>query len=273
MSELELARIHTPLQGAQKDESSLIADLGRHLSYSAIQRPLTAVSQIVDRVAATNLENNTHLISQPQFAELGTGRWHAEQIANGVGTAVPFLAAMAIAKPIAKNVIGEPMFLLSKAPAATTFSRYALAESSLAGFVQGAVFEPSSGQGSFLNERLHHGVASTITMGTMHSVSKLLGGVNVLSPGLLKNTLNNGIAGGTGAIVSGVSDAAMSGRSINGKELLTSAYAMSFTGMAMSAGQVPSCVSIIRNSNSRRLKIMWRAPNLVTPASIIISVG
>lgn len=236
MSESELARTFAPLEDAQNNQTSLIADLGRQLFYSAIQRPLTAVSQIADKFAGTDLERKTHLISQPKFAETGSTRWHAEQIASGVGAAVPFIAAMAISKPIAKNLVGEPMFMLSKAPAATTFSRYALIESSMAGFVQGAVFEPSSGQGKFLEERLHHGVAGTITMGTMHSVSKVLGGLNVLSPGVLKNTLNNGIAGGTAALVSGVSDAAMSGRSIDGKELLTSAYAMSFTGMAMSAG-------------------------------------
>ncbi len=218
----------------QQPNENWAIDCAQHFGFAAIQKPVTALAQAVDHVSGTSLEQATQFMEAPVSAEFGSARWHAEQVASGVGAVVPFIGAMAITRPVASRLLETPMITMSAAPASTVLARYSLAEATAAGFVQGAVFEPSHGQDDFIGQRVRQGVVSGATMASLHGMSRVLTGYT--GTGIVSNVFNAGVSGAGAGAVSTVADSVVNNHTFTAKDLVTSSYSMAFTGAAMSAG-------------------------------------
>jgi hypothetical protein len=202
-----------------------------------VQKPVSGVTQLIDSVAGTQLQQKTEFMKQPGQADFGSARWHAEQLAGGVGAIVPFLIGAAVARPFTKAIFENGVLEMSSAPAGKLLERYALGDAAVAGFTANAVFEPSTGQGSLLEQRLKQGTVGAITLGSMHAGSSLLGrftGASAAEAGMINKALTTGIAGGGAGILGASADAWMNGRSLDIKQIGASGYAMAFTGGALS---------------------------------------
>ncbi len=221
------------------EQQSLLDDCANHLFYSAFQKPVTAVAQAIDKVSSSHLVETTKFIPTPQQAEFGSARWHVEQIAGGVGSFVPFVASMAITRPLLRP-LQEPMLkAMSTASAQTVLGRYALGEAATAGFINGAVFEPSRGNGTFIGDRFKQGVTGAATMSVLHSSSNALGrftGASAAEAGMVRKALTTGVAGVGAGGTAYLTDTTLNGRSFDAQEMVKSAYSMGFTGVALGAG-------------------------------------
>jgi len=217
--------------------SNLLADCGQQFVYSAVQKPVSGVAQLIDSLTGTDLEKRSRWIEEPGQAPFGSGRWHLEQLACGVGAVVPFVVAAKMTRPLTRSVFEHGVLPISRAPAGQLLQRYAMAEAAFSGFASNALFEPSDGSEPLLKQRLKRGAVGALTLGLTNGGSQLLGrltGACALEAGLFNKALTTGIAGGGAGVLGGTADALLSGRPLDVKQLATSGYSMAFTGATMS---------------------------------------
>jgi hypothetical protein len=219
-------------------DANLLDDCAHQLVYSALQKPITGASQIVDAVAGTDLAKTTSIIGEPGQAKFGTAQWHVEQVVSGVGSLVPFLAGAAVSRPLSRAIFEKGILPMSSLSAGTALERFSLGEAALTGFTANALFEPSSGQGSLFEQRMKQGAVGAIVVGSMQSGSNFLGkftGASALESSVINKAITTGIAGGGAGILGGAADSLINGRPFDLKELAASGYSMAFTGVALSA--------------------------------------
>ncbi|MBS1955791.1 MAG: hypothetical protein JST89_16525 [Cyanobacteria bacterium SZAS-4] len=220
-------------------DRSIVGDFARTLAYTAIQNPVTAVSQILDKATGTNVAANINMIDRADQGSFGGGRWHAQQIAAGVGALVPFVAALAVTKNISRAVQAEELALrYSSGAAAATASAFRTGEMATAGLVQGALLEPNQNKDKFFQERLTQGITSGVTMGSMHMFSNKFSewtGASAIGASLLNKSLTTGLAGGAGGFVGLEAHGLLTGEALSGKEAVQSVYQAVFTGAALGA--------------------------------------
>lgn len=70
---------------------SFTKELGNSAAYSLIQAPLNGIVQGVDKSFGTEVLPSVQLIEPHTKAEFLSRNWHAQEIGNGVGMALPFL--------------------------------------------------------------------------------------------------------------------------------------------------------------------------------------
>lgn len=223
-------------------ESGLIEDSAHHFIYAAFQKPISGMAQIVDNVAETNFESATRLVEAPALAEMGSLKWHLEQVAGGIGGAVPFAVALAFTRPVARAITENSIRAAGSASAFGALEQFRLSNSLLAGFVQGAVFEPTSGD-DFVDSRIRQGIVGSTTLGAMHQFSSrtasVLDRLAIPHSGFLRALVGSGIAGGGSGAVSTLVDSFLNDRKVDGKDVIASAYSMGFTAAALSLAGPP----------------------------------
>lgn len=223
-------------------ESGLIEDSAHHFIYAAFQKPISGMAQIVDNVAETNFESATRLVDAPALAEMGSLKWHLEQVAGGIGGAVPFAVALAFTRPVARAITENSIRAAGSAPAFGALEQFRLSNSILAGFVQGAVFEPTSGP-DFVDSRIRQGIVGSTTLGAMHQFSSrtasVLDRLAIPQSGFLRTLVGSSIAGGGSGTVSTLVDGFVNDRKVDSRDLITSVYSMGFTAAALSLAGTP----------------------------------
>lgn len=204
---LNTLRSLTPIMRTSEasNDGALVQGL-KSARYAAIQAPLTGVSQIIDRVAHTNLEESTSFFAPPEAAKFGSTQWYAQQIGGGAGMILPFMAVAATTRgglgklglTARAGMAAESGFALNSARTA------AVAEQALNGFVFDFALRPSdSNSKNFWMDRTKHGITGAATFGTLTASSiglKQMIGVAPSATGIL-NVLKRDVATG---IVSGV---------------------------------------------------------------------
>ena len=239
-SDTSIAAARTEARAADdKADHSLVGDFARTLAYSAIQNPVTAVSQILDKATGTKVAPNITMVDKPDDAAFGGARWHFQQVAAGVGALVPFAAALAVTKNISRAVQAEELALQYCAgSAAATASAFRTGEMATAGLLQGAFLEPNQNKDKFFQERLTQGITSGVTMGSMHAFSNKFSewtGASATGASLLNKSLTTGLAGGAGGFVGLEAHGLLTGEALTGTQAVQSVYQAVFTGAALGA--------------------------------------
>jgi hypothetical protein len=222
---------------AEKYSHGGVADFARTLAYTAIQNPITGMSQIIDRTAGSNVANTLKLVERQDDAKFGSFDWHTQQVAAAAGTMVPFLACLAVTKNISRAVQAEEFALsLGLGSASATASAFRTGEVVSAGFAQAALLEPNHNQNRILQERLLQGITSGVTLGSMHVMSNKLSeftGASAKNASILNKSLTTGAAGAGGGLVGLGVHSALTGAAMSPAEGVQSVYQAAFTGAVL----------------------------------------
>ena len=170
--------------------SQFVTTLVKEALYSGIQSPVLGISQIVDKVAKTNLSHELAILPMPKPAKLGTTKWLAQTIGQGIGMILPFCVSKAIVNPIFKTNLSENLALQS----------LPVSESIASGAVYGGLFQRVNNQDSnqkFITDRLFNSFSSAALFGSMTAMGnglEKLANSSIISQALLKTTLNNPVS-------------------------------------------------------------------------------
>src|ERR1700722_6471144 len=66
-------------------------DFVRSIAYSAVQEPISGLTQIADGLLNTNLLPKVQFIAKAEAAPFGSLDWHAQQVGSAVGMLLPFM--------------------------------------------------------------------------------------------------------------------------------------------------------------------------------------
>jgi hypothetical protein len=221
-----------------KGVTDILGDAVHSALYTAIQEPVSGVTQIVDEFAGTKMLPKVQFIDAPVQAQFGTTDWHAQQIGSAVGMILPF---MVVGKGV-RGVLG------TSAEEASLMSRKAafgmsMKEAGLTGFTYDALLRPSDpnhsgGLGGFLLDRGTQGAIGAGTFMTLTGTSlglRSIGGATVeksaLLP-LLRNPIINGAISGVpaGLFTAEANSLTKTGHLASAEEVGQSVYGMSVIG-------------------------------------------
>lgn len=230
-----------------KGAGEILGDAVHAALYSAVQEPVSGVTQIVDALAGTKFLPKVQFIDAPTQAKFGSLDWHAQTVGSAVGMLLPF---MLVGKGV-KGVLGET----SLAGSSALLSQKAvfgmsMAEAGLTGFAYDSVLRPSNPQHTGLSFLLDRGIQGTtgaatfmtLTGGSL-ALSKFAGSAAIersaLVP-LLKNPIASGIISGipAGLVSAEASSLTTTGHFATGQELGRSVYSMSVIGGAFGAAHM-----------------------------------
>jgi hypothetical protein len=228
------AAVPQPFDVSPDKQSSGMADFARNLAYSAIQNPITGISQIADKAIGSNLAKTSQLLEKSDNASFGSIDWHAQQVATAVGSLVPFMACLAVTKNISRAVQAEEMALsFGLGSASATASVFRAGEMAVAGFGQAAILEPNQHQDRMFQERLTQGVVSGVTMGSMHALSNKLSeftGAAERNASIFNKIGTTALAGAGGGFVGIGAHDVITGERTSGSDGLKSIYQAAFSG-------------------------------------------
>jgi len=221
-----------------KGITDILGDAVHSALYTAVQEPVSGVTQIVDEFAGTKFLPKVQFLDAPVQAKFGTADWHAQQVGSAVGMLLPF---MVVGKGV-RGVLG------TSAEEASLMSRKAafgmsMKEAGLTGFAYDALLKPSDtnhtgGVGGFLLDRGTQGAIGAGTFMTLTGSSiglRSLGGAAVEKSAflpLLKNPIVNGVLSGVpaGLFTAEAHSLAKTGHLASGEEVGQSVYGMSLIG-------------------------------------------
>jgi hypothetical protein len=169
---------------AEPHRDSPLHDFARATAYSAIQSPLTALVQPVDKVFGTDLEKSTSLIDAPAEAEFGSSNFWAQQGGHAVGMLGTFWVAGKAVKGVMRNGLTEQQ--LATRLGQRGLMGLTLKEAALTGFVHDSVFRPTDSKDtrSFVASRLGNGATGALTMTALTGAGMGLKGLGVKSDAL-----------------------------------------------------------------------------------------
>ena len=240
MSEANELRNPTKQPPAEhKGVTDILGDAVHSALYTAIQEPVSGVTQIVDEFTGSKLLPKVQFLDAPVQAQFGTADWHAQQVGSAVGMLLPF---MLVGKGV-KGVLGsstEEMSLMSRKAA----FGMSIKEAGLTGFTYDAFLRPSDtnhkdGLKGFLMDRGTQGAIGAGTFMTLTGaslgLSRFAGSAAIeksaLVP-LLKNPIASGVLSGVpaGFFSAEANSYAKTGHLASGQELGQSIYGMSVIG-------------------------------------------
>lgn len=244
MSEANELRNPTKQPPAEnKGVTDILGDAVHSALYTAVQEPISGLTQIVDEVAGTKLLPKVQFLDAPVAAKFGTADWHAQTVGSAVGMLLPF---MLVGKGV-RGALGTSTMTAETAGLMSTRAAFGMSikEAGLTGFAYDALLRPSdpnhaNGLGGFLMDRGAHGLIGAGTFmsltGSSLGLRSLAGSSaaierSALVP-LLKNPIVNGVLSGVPA---GLFNAEATSLLNNGKlasatELGQSVYGMSVIG-------------------------------------------
>lgn len=249
-SRLDAIRSLTPMThtAVENEDSALVQGL-KSARYSAIQAPLTGVSQIVDKFAHTNLEESTNFFAPPETAKFGTAAWHAQTIGGAAGMILPFMAVAATNRgALARLGLTARAGIAAESGVALNSARVAaVGEQALNGFVFDFALRPSdSNSKDFWLDRTKHGITGAATFGTLTASSIGLKQLIGVAPGatgimnVLKRDVATGVLSGVpaGLAAANTSSLLEKGEFASLRRNAEDAYMMALVGGVLSAAHV-----------------------------------
>lgn len=171
------------LTGEKSRASQCVADFVRSMVHAGVESPLNGVTQLANHVAGKELVAELHLVGAPPPAELGTMRWHAQQIGGAIGMIAPF---MLLDKGVGQVLRGSGLAAAKTLPMGAR-----LAQAGLSGALYDGMFRPvQSEEGGFWSARLRNAAVGAATFATLSFAPKLTEGWT--GPGLRGVTLTAG---------------------------------------------------------------------------------
>ncbi len=223
--------VNATRQEQPQEHEGLIKEFLHSAAYAAVQEPVTGLSQAIDHIAGTKLEQNLTFMSKPEGAN-GTGDWIAQQLGGAAGMLLPFM----LVRGGVKGVMGE-----STQTAATL--GMSLKEAGMTGFAYQALLKPTEGNpdNNFWVTRGLSGVSGAATFMTLTASAYGLGKLSEVAQSrgsfglvpLMRNPILAGIASGLPA---GVVSAEGSSLVNNHKFASGSEIGQSIAGMALIGG-------------------------------------
>ncbi len=234
------SRVGHDWRASDRTDGAVLAISLHSAMYSAIQEPVSGVTQIVDQFAGTKYLPKVQFMEAPKQAQFGTLEWHAQQVGSAVGMLLPFmLAGKGVRGVIGKAGVEEASLI----PGQAAFGM-SMKEAGLTGFAYDAVLRPSEankGGMGFLLDRTTQGAvgAGTFMMltGAGMGLNRFAGSEamerSALVP-LLKNPIASGIISGVpaGLFSAEANSLTKTGHIASGTELVQSVYGMSIIGGA-----------------------------------------
>ncbi|HEY9676839.1 MAG TPA: hypothetical protein V6C76_02470 [Drouetiella sp.] len=238
-----------------KSTSDILSDAVHSALYSAVQEPVTGLTQIYDAFKGngSNVASKVQFMEAPKAAQFGTADWHAQQIGSAVGMLAPFMlmhkgvkgtlgaAGFGVERAGMTGITAaEDMSLLAKR---TSFGMN-MAEAGITGFGYDAFLRPSDSNhtgdlSQFLADRGTQGTIGAATFMTMTGAGlglNRLAGSSMLEKSalvpILKNPITSGVLSGVpAAFVSTESHSLVkTGELASSTELAQSVYQMSLIG-------------------------------------------
>jgi uncharacterized protein (TIGR00730 family) len=164
---------------AHKSGGSAMSDFAAgawsSFKYALVQSPLTGVTQLVDKVSGTNLEQNTKFFDKPEHAEFGSAGWVGQTVGGTIGSAVPFLLMSRVAGPgaAARMETSATYGLVSRGAVAPVLKSVA------AGVAYNGVFTPVEVGENFVGARLRNMAVGGLTWGSLTATSIGLKGLGM----------------------------------------------------------------------------------------------
>jgi hypothetical protein len=219
-----------------QEAGSLVTDCSEAFLQSALQQPITGVTQIVDQMLGTNLAKKTDFIGTPSKRKFGTIGWAAEEVATGAGAALPLIAAAAMTHGLVRNFVGSA--IRSSRESTSYLCEYTShANSIVGGFVAGAAFTPSKDNKNFWRDRLFSGTMNSMTLNLMHGIARPLAlatGADAIDASLATKALNTGLSGAlAGAGLAEISSHSDSGKWASPEAVVQSAISFGLTGAVL----------------------------------------
>ncbi|HEY9714129.1 MAG TPA: hypothetical protein V6C72_11705, partial [Chroococcales cyanobacterium] len=211
------------------DATEFAVNLKDSFLYSAIQSPITGISQICDQLSGTHLTEKTHFIDAPAQAQFGSAAWHAQQIGSGLGMAADFLVANKFVGGTASKIAGQTAELstLSNFSASSTA---AIGRSAFTGALFQGLFTPSQGSGrDFWLGRLENAGSGALTFGALTGASlglRSMLGTATAESALLTRAIKSDAAIGTLAGIPAGAVSAESNSLLHGKGLASTSDVM-----------------------------------------------
>lgn len=231
---------HLKIEPASNGGDKSLAEVFAHsAAYTLVQSPINAVTQLVDRVADTNVLPAVQLIEAPETVEfsLSNPAWYAQQFGNA-GAMAAHLYLLNKAAGGKTLAAGREVSMSARSAAELT------AKSAGVGALYSGVFTPVSTDGNFWQNRAINSLAGAVTFASMSASAigtKTLGQsltpVSRVAGSALKNDIVAGtISGVPAGIVSADTHSLLSGRGFaSGKERFESAYGFAVIGGGLSA--------------------------------------
>lgn len=153
----------SPLLLAESDRT-LFEDFARSAAYSAVQSPVKALAQPVDRLFGTKLEQTVSVLDPPQQAKFNSESYWSQQMGHAVGTAATFYVASRLVKGSMRHGLTEAQ-LTAKLSERGVLG-LTLKEAALTGFLHDSVLRPQEAGDprGFLETRLGNGLNGVATM-------------------------------------------------------------------------------------------------------------
>jgi hypothetical protein len=188
-------------------------------AYTALQKPVNAVTQLVDHTVGTQLEKQSQFISAPADSNFGDARWHSKTIVEGIASLVPLTLSAVLARPLSALAFARPLM----ASGLSAGRAYELANAAQIGMTfgtNGFMFTPAEfrkdggADHGFWEQRIHGGAAGFVTGVALHGLSRPLGmltGATRADAGWLSKTSNMMISGFPAGVIGAQADAMLYG--------------------------------------------------------------
>jgi hypothetical protein len=226
MPSTELSLTVSPLLTESHPRDSAFLDFARATAYSAVQSPLTALAQPLDKVFGTDLAKATSFIDAPAEAEFGSGHFWAQQGGYAVGMLGTFWVAGKAVKGMMRNGLTEQQ--LATRLSERGLMGLTLKEAALTGFVHDSLLRPTDSKDtrSFVASRLGNGFTGAVTMATLTGA-----GMGLKGAGLKNDVLCGVLSGIPAGFVHAETDSLLrTGKLASGQDLTKSVSTMAVIG-------------------------------------------
>lgn len=275
--------ISETLSGSATPGGGLVQEFFHSALHSAVQSPLSGLTQLVDQTIGTNLLPKVQFMGAPEERPFFTTDWHAQQLGTMVGMAAPFLLLNRGVGKCRTSIFGR----LDGMTASNVLARHVVGESIVTGALFEGIFRPVDLEkgGRFCDARLANAFAGGVAFGTL-SVSTL--GIQTmlkaevgLVPKILRSEIGSTMLAGVpaGLVSAEVASRLNEKRNATWEERGKAIYSFAVLGGAMAASKKllgSTQVDSVNSMQMRKASLEAResgAPGLAERLSAGISEG
>lgn len=202
--QIELAH-QAALERAKQPPNGLFEDFARSVGHSAIQTPLNAVTQLIDKTTGTELLPKVQIgmLEAPAAAQFGTANYWAQQSGSAIGMIAPFLLAGKGVKTFTRAGMTETQ--LAANLSSRTILGLSTKEAVLTGAVHDSLLRPVDQNSTqpFLVGKALNGANGAMTMFALSTIGRQFTPAAGVSTSrflsLVKNPYTGGMVSGLGA--------------------------------------------------------------------------
>lgn len=199
----------------------------RSAAYAGIQAPLTALTQVYDKVTGSSVTAATQYFDAPEPSDFFSTNWHAQQLGTVVGM-VPWVVGLHKAS---SKAVGLQTAMIEGATAQQIMAKRMLA-SALTGGVYGAVLTPSQDTNNLFLSRFRDGLRTAATFTTLTGA-----GIGLQRLGVRNPILGGAASGLPAGLVDAGLHSGLRGELPTFDDLGKSAYTFTALGGLMGAGR------------------------------------